>query len=78
MQPSDVSNGAQYRGNQIKEQLTGYMHEAMHGAQGVSNYLRNNDAAAMRADLEAQVRAHPLTAIAIGLGVGYLIGKLLK
>lgn len=78
MNPSDTSNGSHYRGNDIKQQLSGYMQEAMHSVQGASEYLRTKNPAAMRADLEAQVRARPLTAIAIGLGVGYLLGKLLK
>lgn len=45
-------------------------------AEGVA-YVRANDIAGMRDDLEHQIREHPLRSIAIALGAGYLLSKIL-
>jgi ElaB/YqjD/DUF883 family membrane-anchored ribosome-binding protein len=39
------------------------------------SYLQQQDLAAMRADVEQLIRQHPLEAVLIGVGVGYLIGR---
>jgi len=55
-----------------------YFNEAMGALQKISAYVSARDVQAMRQDLERQIRAHPGTSIAIGFGVGMVLGKLLK
>jgi ElaB/YqjD/DUF883 family membrane-anchored ribosome-binding protein len=39
------------------------------------SYLQEQDLAAMRADLENLIRQHPIEAVLVGVGVGYLVGR---
>jgi ElaB/YqjD/DUF883 family membrane-anchored ribosome-binding protein len=43
-----------------------------------SDYLRTHDLDEMRGDLEREIRTHPLRSIALALGAGYVLGKLLR
>ncbi len=77
----DTTGNGTYNGNKLdslKQQVGGYMHEAVGGIREAAHYVRENDVAAMRDDMAAQVRAHPLLTVALGLGLGYLVGRLLK
>ena len=38
-------------------------------------YLQNQDVADMRADLENIIRRHPMEAMLVGLGIGYLLAR---
>lgn len=42
------------------------------------DYLRNNDIAGVRSDLESLVREHPIQALAIGFGVGYMVARSMR
>ena len=63
---------------QLKQQVSQYADEAIAGVKAASQYVKDNDIGAMRADLESQVRARPLAAIAIGVAAGFIIGKILN
>ena len=39
------------------------------------NYLRDADVAKVRSDLETIIRDHPIEALAVGLGVGFLLAR---
>ncbi len=39
------------------------------------NYLKDSDVASVRSDLERVIRDHPIEALAVGLGVGYLLAR---
>jgi ElaB/YqjD/DUF883 family membrane-anchored ribosome-binding protein len=41
------------------------------------SYVREHDVGEMRSDLEREIRDHPLKSIAIALGCGYILAKLL-
>ena len=43
--------------------------------QRAGTYLQQQDLADMRADLEGIIRRHPIEALLIGLGVGYLLAR---
>lgn len=62
----------------LKQQVSHYADEAIAGVRAASEYVRNNDLGAMRADLESQVRAHPIATIAIGVAAGFVLGKLVN
>ena len=60
----------------LKQQVSQYADEAVAGVRAASDYMRNNDFGAMRADLESQVRAHPIATMAIGVAAGFVLGKI--
>ena len=43
--------------------------------QRAGTYLQEQDLSDMRADLEGLIRRHPIEALLIGLGVGYLLAR---
>lgn len=43
-----------------------------------AGYLQGADAESLRGDLERLIRANPLQALVIGVGVGFLLGRTLK
>ncbi len=55
-----------------------YMQDAMHAFEGVKNYFQTHDSAQMKHDLEARVRENPLAAVAVSVGIGYLLGKIFR
>ncbi|MCC7380469.1 MAG: hypothetical protein IT384_01465 [Deltaproteobacteria bacterium] len=44
--------------------------------QSAASYLRENDPKSMLEDVDTAIRKHPYRAMAIGLGIGWLIGRL--
>ncbi len=52
--------------------------EALAWLRRLSAYLSERDINAMRGDLEQRIREHPGASIAIGFGVGVILGKLLS
>jgi len=44
----------------------------------VANYLRNNDAQALRGDLERQMRERPLQTLLVAVAAGWVVGKVLR
>lgn len=62
----------------LKQQVSQYATSAMAGVRAASDYVRNNDFGAMRADLESQVRMHPMATIAIGVAAGFVLGKIIN
>jgi ElaB/YqjD/DUF883 family membrane-anchored ribosome-binding protein len=42
------------------------------------DYLRRSDVSAVRSDLETIVREHPIQALAVGFGVGFMIARSLR
>jgi len=49
--------------------------KAAHTMEKAGTYLQDHDLASMRADLEGIIRRHPMEAMLIGLGVGYLLAR---
>lgn len=43
--------------------------------QRAGNYLQQQDLSDMRADLEGIIRRHPMEALLVGLGLGYLLAR---
>lgn len=66
------------KGQALKQQVGAYVHDAVDGIREAAQYMRANDFADIRDDVAKQVRAHPLLAVAVGLGFGYLIGRIIK
>ena len=46
--------------------------------QSVASYLRDNDAQALRGDLERQMRERPLQTLFVAVAAGWLVGKVLR
>jgi len=46
--------------------------------ENAADYVRSTDFGAMRADLEEQIRIHPLRAALIAVGAGFLLGRILR
>ncbi len=55
-----------------------FVEETLNVLRRISAYLSDRDVATMRHDLEKRIREHPGASIAIGFGVGLIIGKLIK
>lgn len=55
-----------------------FVEETLSVLRRISAYLSSRDIAAMRHDLEKRVREYPVASIAIGFGVGLILGKLIK
>ncbi|MDA8118979.1 MAG: hypothetical protein M0Z85_02780 [Gammaproteobacteria bacterium] len=55
-----------------------YVEEALAWLGRLSAYMSERDINAMRQDLERRIREHPGASIAIGFGVGVILGKLLS
>ena len=53
-----------------------YAEEALAWLRRLSAYLSERDIDAMRGDLERRIREHPGASIAIGFGVGIILGTL--
>lgn len=55
-----------------------YLEEALRVLGRITAYVSERDVKEMRLDLERRVREHPGASIAIGFGVGVILGKLIK
>lgn len=65
--------GAEGRG-----QLKRAGHRVADGIESTADWVRRADARTVRADLEEQVRTRPGRTLLIALGVGYLLGRVLR
>lgn len=65
--------GAERRG-----QLKQAGHRVADGLESTADWVRRADARTVRADLEEQVRTRPGRTLLIALGVGYLLGRVLR
>lgn len=65
-------------GKAQQSQVSRYMQDAKHAFEGVKNYFQTHDSTQMKQDLEARVRENPLAAVAVSVGIGYLLGKILR
>lgn len=52
-------------------------YDAARGIDNAAEYLRTRELDAMRTDLEAQVRRHPLAAVAVAFLAGYALRRIL-
>lgn len=53
-------------------------HALADSMQSVASYLRDNDAQALRADLERQMRERPLQTLLVAASAGWIVGKILR
>lgn len=53
-------------------------YQASRGLEYSANFLREADFDAMRSDLEAMIRKHPVQSIAVGLAAGFLLARLFR
>ena len=61
----------------IKAKAAPVVRRAGRAADASAAYVRENDVEAMRNDLEDSIREHPLRSMAIAVGAGYLLARLL-
>ncbi len=55
-----------------------YLEDILRMIRGLSDYVSGHDLDRIRADIEMRIREHPGASLAIGFGVGLLLGKLIK
>lgn len=61
----------------LKSKAAPAIRRASLAADASAEYVRANDLNAMRRDLEEGIREHPLKSMAIAVGCGYLLARLL-
>ena len=61
----------------IKAKAAPAVRRASRAADVSAAYVRENDIADMRGDLENNIREHPLRSMVIALGAGYLLARIL-
>ena len=49
-----------------------------HGMESTANWVRNADLDKVKGNVESQVRANPGRALLVALGIGYLLGKVIR
>lgn len=63
-----------------KNRVLGYTrpiaYQAAEGIDGAASYVRSRELGEMKADLETQVRRHPLAAIAVAFLAGYTLRRI--
>ena len=62
----------------VEDARTRLQARAQRAVEVSTDYLRGHDVEEMRSDLEREIRAHPIKSIAIALGAGYVLGRLLR
>ncbi len=67
-------NGEGTRGLQLGQ----YVQDVVQLLEGVANYLKTHDIGTIKNDIEGRMRDYPLGTVAIGFGLGLLLGKILK
>ncbi|MHB1528428.1 MAG: hypothetical protein ACYCP0_03335 [Acidiferrobacteraceae bacterium] len=55
-----------------------YLGAAVRATEEFARYLGNNKFSTMRRDTERRIKERPVTAVLIGMGLGILIGRLLR
>lgn len=76
---SQMSNLAQTVRERAPEgQLGEVAHKAAHMLERGGEHLKRSNPEMMRNDVERVIRDHPLEAVAIGLGIGFLLRKSMK
>ncbi len=65
-------------GKNQESPVSRYMQDAVHAFEGVKNYFQTRDTSQMKHDLETRVRENPLAAVAVSVGIGYLLGKMFR
>lgn len=53
-------------------------HDVADGLERAAGYVRTTDFGTMRRDVEHQVKLHPLRAALIAVGVGFLVGRMIR
>lgn len=48
------------------------------GLHSAAKYLKTNDPESLLVDLDGAIRRHPYRAMAVGLGIGYLVGRWMR
>jgi len=73
------SNGAfSDIGRDAASDVRRYAQDALDAVAQLRQYLEKSDLETIRRDAEKRIRERPLTAVMVGLGVGFIVGKLLK
>ena len=72
----ETGNGAFARTPNLRD--GGYIGQAKAIWQDANAYVRTHDLQEMKTDAATHIKRHPIAAVATGLALGYLLGKLLK
>lgn len=75
-QATHSSTGRLERGPRVR-MIAPVVRRVGQAADAGASYVRNTDIMTMHGDLERGIREHPLKSIAIALGCGYLLSKLI-
>ena len=75
---TNIGNGHDRAVSDTSQQVGRYLHDFVQILDGFTHYLRNTDAAQIKADLQERVRENPLGTVAIGVGIGFLLGKIFR
>jgi len=68
----------QFAGSGSGENAADAAHLTAGWISGLSEYLRQSDLEAVRADLEQQVREYPLRSVILAAGAGWFLGRILR
>lgn len=63
-------------GAEVDEADRGRMAHLSDGIQGAASYLREHDPKSLASEVDRVIRDHPYRALAVGVGLGWLIGRL--
>ena len=55
-----------------------YLQDLARGLERWSHYVSSRDTQSIRGDIERRVRDYPIGALAVGFGIGYLLGKIVR
>jgi ElaB/YqjD/DUF883 family membrane-anchored ribosome-binding protein len=63
---------------EASSQVGRYLQDFVQILDGFTHYLRNTDATQIKNDVRERVRENPLGTIAVGIGIGFLLGKIFR